>query len=636
MRKLLTGSLSFLLLVSLLTQVFATTGNAAGDAYVAMRPALILLFVISGVLIAFSVTFTIMQKNADSKPGILLIMSYAATVIVLVCSILCLVRYNAFRLAAVQQETEPTDMITEATQEVTVPPTSLPTTPPTVPAPTYTPAFSTASDPKNWGAKMEIISHGSIIDTYQREDPISFGDPDEYFAFPGIATFRGNNYRNGASYGTATVTNETITADWSFQIGAISYWTGSGWTGQPLIAQWDDATKSIMNLYSEKKSKEGLVEVIHATLDGHIYFYDLDDGSYTRDPINVGMPFKGAGSLDPRGYPLMYVGSGDSVGSSSPRMYVISLIDGSILYERSGSDAFSQRSWCAFDSSPLVHGDTDTLIWPGESGLLYTIKLNTQYDKTAGTISVTPEEIVKTRYSTSRSNGGTYWIGYEPSAVIVGSYLYISENGGMFFCIDLNTMQLVWAQDTKDDSNSTPVFQWENGKGYLYTAPSLHWTASNSYGSISIYKLDAQTGEIVWQRPFDCYTVSEVSGGIQSSPLLGKEGTDLEGLIIYTVARTPNIGDGKLVALNTQTGEIVWELYMEAYSWSSPIAVYTEEGKSYIVVCDSVGRVRLVNATGEVLDTITLGANIEASPAAFNNTVVIGTRGQQIYGLTIS
>ena len=68
-------------------------------------------------------------------------------------------------------------------------------------------------------------------------------------------------------------------------------WEGSGWTGQPLIVKWDDATKAIMNLYADKKTKADLVEVIYATLDGHIYFLDLEDGSRTRDPIKMGMCF---------------------------------------------------------------------------------------------------------------------------------------------------------------------------------------------------------------------------------------------------------------------------------------------------------------------------------------------------------
>jgi len=34
-------------------------------------------------------------------------------------------------------------------------------------------------------------------------------------------------------------------------------------------------------------------------LDGKIYFLDLDDGSYTRNPINVGAPLKGSVTVDP-------------------------------------------------------------------------------------------------------------------------------------------------------------------------------------------------------------------------------------------------------------------------------------------------------------------------------------------------
>ena len=160
-------------------------------------------------------------------------------------------------------------------------------------------------------------------------------------------------------------------------------------------------------------------------------------------------------------------------------------------------------------------------------------------------------------------------------------------------------MSLVWAQDTRDDSNSTPVFEWAGlDGGYIYTAPSLHWTAENSKGYICIYKLDAKTGEIIWEHRFDCYTVSGVSGGVQSSPLLGKPGTQLEGLILYTIARTPNEWNGKLVALDTKTGEIVWEKAMANYTWSSPVAVYDKNGNAYILVGDSIGNLVMLDDKG--------------------------------------
>lgn len=630
---------------------------SAADAYLQMKPAMILLAVILGVLILFSVAFTVacmrakgtkQQRKAHST---ILVLTYLTTALVLVCTVACFFRYRSLGDSLISGNNPTKPVVTDPTNPGSSDPSDPtgpsnpttgvtdPTDPPTVPTepePTFTPEHTSDSDPDNWGIDWDIITGGSVVDSYTRPESISFGKPEDYFALPGIATFRGNNFRNSPAYGSADVVEEKLEQIWRKNVGSLNGWPGCGWTGQPLMVQWDAETKAIMNMYESKKAKKDLVEVIYATLDGYIYFYDLDDGSYTRNPINVGMNFKGAGALDPRGYPLMYVGSGDFIGSKVPRMYIISLIDGKILYERSGSDSFSLRNWAAFDSSPLVDAETDTLIWPAETGILYTMKLNTNYDKAAGTIKINPQDIVKTRYSTDRSLTGNYWLGYEPSAVIVDRYLYISENGGMFFCIDLDTMKLVWAQDTRDDSNSTPVFEW-NGKdgGYVYTAPSLHWTAQNNRGYISVYKLDAKTGEVVWETKFNCNTYPDVSGGVQSTPLLGKPGTELEGLIIYSIARTPDMYNGRLVALSTETGEIVWEKPMGNYTWSSPLAIYDDDGKAYVIICDSLGYMILMDSKLKVLNYIELGSNIEASPAAFNNMIVVGTRAGHVYGVKI-
>ena len=515
----------------------------------------------------------------------------------------------------------------------------------TQPPALFAPTKIVHSDPNNWNIRWEIFRGGKLLHSYSRENPISFGDPEDYFTLPGVSTFRGNNYRNSATYGTAQVTEKVLSTVWYKDTGTLtgSTWSGNGWTGQPIIVQWDDATRQIMNLYDSKKAKAGLVEVIYASLDGMIYFLDLDDGSQTRDPLDIGMCFKGAGTLDPRGYPLMYVGSGDANSyGQRPRMYIISLIDGRILYEGGYSEGLSYRkdndNWCAFDSAPLIHAESDTLIWPGESGILYTMELNTQYDKAAGTVSVSPSTPVVTRYHTGRSSEEAYWYGYEAGANIVENYLYISENGGMFFCIDLNTMELVWAQDTKDDSNSTPVFERvADDRGYVYTAPSLHWTQDeNAQGTISIYKLDAVTGQILWEAPYDVFTVSGVSGGVQSSPLLGKPGSSIEGMILYTISRTNTVDSGTLVALDTETGEEVWKLDMDYYAWSSPVAVYEENGTAYVVVCDSAGYASFIDgATGKVLDTEYLGGLVEASPAVYENMLVVGTRMKQICGIKV-
>lgn len=76
---------------------------------------------------------------------------------------------------------------------------------------------------------------------------------------------------------------------------------------------------------------------------------------------------------------------------------------------------------------------------------------------------------------------------------------------------------------------------------------------------------------------------------------------------------------------------------MKYYSWSSPVAVYNSNGDGYIILCDSDGNMHLIDGlTGKVKDTINLGENIEATPAVYNNMIVVGTRGKKIYGITLN
>ncbi len=496
-------------------------------------------------------------------------------------------------------------------------------------------SYSEKSDPANWGVEWEILQNGNVVEEFARDEEINFAHAAKYYPFEGVSTFRGNNYRNDPAYGTADITEEELEIMWKNPIGSLGEWSGCGWSGQPLIVRWDDETKEIMNIYPDKK-KDGLTEVIYATLDGNIYFYDIEDGEPTRDKLNVGMTFKGTGTLDPRGYPIMYIGSGIAAGGRSQRMFAISLIDTTILYEQSGMDSEAFRSWAAFDSSPIIDAETDTLIWPGENGVLYTIKLNTKYEPEKKSISIEPENVVKCRYKTNLTKANR-WVGFESSSVVVGRNLYLTENSGMLFCVDLNTMKLNWAQDTLDDSNATSVFDWEEDcRGYLYSAPSLRWTAQGGKGSTTIFKIDAENGEIVWEKTYECARYGDISGGVQSTPISGRKFTDLDGIIIYNIAFSPHSYRGVLVALDKATGDVIWEYTMDDYTWSSPVAIYTPEGKGYIVICDSVGNVKLIDGmSGKFIDSVNIGSNVEASPAVFEDKFVVGTKGGLICGMKI-
>ena len=150
--------------------------------------------------------------------------------------------------------------------------------------------------------------------------------------------------------------------------------------------------RSVMNMYDNAKQQMGLVEVIVAALDGNIYFFNLQTGDMTRDPIYVGSSLKGTPALDPRGYPLLYVGQTDNNGDNTTfGFYIYSLIDGTRLYSYDGSmDGAYRSNWNAFDTSPIIDGATDTLIWPCENGMIYTFDLNTNYTPESSTISIAP------------------------------------------------------------------------------------------------------------------------------------------------------------------------------------------------------------------------------------------------------
>lgn len=526
---------------------------------------------------------------------------------------------------------------------VTVQPTPTPTPEPTptpVGLPDFKPHSVDGTEPERLISSTAIMVDGEVVEQYESDYEINFDLPERYTELEGIVTFRGDNFRSGAAYGTAAVSSKTLTKAWSKSTSGLSdsdgiYWSGSGWTGQPLIVKWPEATrKNISAMYDWAREKEGLVEVIYATLDGHVYFYELTSGEYTRDPLNLGFNYKGAGALDPRGYPILYVGSGvDSVNGRS-RVKVVNLIDNSVMFEFGHNETFANRGWHMFDSSPLVSAETDQLIYPGENGILYIIHLNTKYNEQTGELSVDPDNIVKWKYNGTRS-GSRYWLGVESSAAIINNYIFLADNGGNLMCLDLNTLELVWVQDVLDDTNCSPVVDVENGHPYIYISTSFHYGwRSYSTAAIPIFKIDAETGEIVWRTDYTCYTVQDLSGGVQGTIAVGKN--KLSDMIFVPIARTPGASSGTLAALKKDTGEVVWEKETSMYSWSSPVDFYDADGNGYLLYCNSGFNMFLIDGkTGEQLDYMNLGGNIEASPAMYGNYAVVGTRAMRTYCIQV-
>lgn len=450
---------------------------------------------------------------------------------------------------------------------------------------------------------------------------------DKYSEIEGIFTFRGNNFRNGPSFGKSSINDNSLSEKWKFKTSFSSWGGGAGWTGQPALINWPKELKQNMNLTKSFKDKENGIEAIYASLDGNIYFLDAQTGEKTRDKIKVGGPIKGSVSIDPRGLPLLYAGEGINEGSALG-FNIFSLIDGKKLYELAGSDKDAPRAWGAFDSSCIVDSKNDTVFAPGENGLIYKIKLNSKYDTKNNTISIKPE-VGKYNYNLGNKPG------VESSMATYSNLGYFADNNGFAQCIDLNLMKPVWHLNLGDDTDATLTIDIENDIPFLYAGNEVDMQGAVGYSNIK--KINALTGAVVWEKKFKCESLlgsSPVNGGLLSTPAMGKN--KISNLAIFSLSRYDGFNKGLLVALDKSTGAVIWEKKLDNYAWSSPVDFYDDEGNGFIILGDSAGTLHLVDgASGTTLDTLKLDANIEASPAIFEDTLVVATRSGSIYGIEI-
>ncbi len=482
-----------------------------------------------------------------------------------------------------------------------------------------------------------VDAEGAVIPEYEASQKVAFGDAETYTEVPGVLTFRGNHWRTGGAYGAAEITDKKLEVVWSKPIPEIrgegSYWPGAGWTGQPLLVQWPDEVRAALGLGAEF-DKPGFVEVIYPVFGGKIYRLDLATGAETRDPIQVGWGFKGTASVDPRGYPLLYAGQGlnDTDGTIGPWRYrIFDLIQNKEVWHLHGLDPDAPRSdWGAFDSSALVNRHTDTLFEPAENGLIYKIKLNAEFDADAKSVSIDPD-VVKLRYQTSLSDT----FGIESSAAAYRNLMFAADNDGNLICWDATSLEILWATELGDDTDSTVVIDETPDGVFLYTGNEVDERAKTGGERIANFrKIDALTGRQLWQYDVPAYYAG-INGGILATPIVGRG--DLADLVIVNISRTTAPREGDLVALDKDSGEVVWRRHLSNYSWSSPTIVTATDGTQYGILADSAGTMHLFDPhTGEDISTVNLGKNVEASPAVFENMIVVASYDKHIYGIRIS
>ncbi len=532
--------------------------------------------------------------------------------------------------------------LTDPTQEPQATPLPEPSNSP-LPAMTLTAAED--QTPKKMGITDTVYQKGRKVTEPVRTEPLNMPGPDEYVYYDGgVFTFRGDSFRRNAAFGTAQLPLRQLSVLWKAPLGSLRTADGTlygvGWTGQPAIVKWAKEVREMMNLNDEKKAVSVLKEVIVAAQDGKVYFFDLNDGLPTRDPISLGYPLKGSVSVDTMGRPMIGFGQAISKmpGKTGPiGYYLYGLIDQKELFFINGRQTKTQSQYStngAFDGTALFERNTDSLVLAGENGLLYTLKLNTVFDfLDKKTIAVSPE----ITYLKSKADQANMSVAAEGSVAMYGKYAFMADRHGILKAVDTDTMNTVWAFDLGDNTDASPALGFDgDGSLGLYTGTTV-FTRSRKSATAYIRRIDALTGAEVWKYPIPAKYSDDERGGVKASPVVGENA--ISDLVIFTVNLTNEGSAATVVALDRVTGAEVWKRELDNKAISSPVAVYDESGRAYLIQADEQGILSLMDArTGEVLHSLDIGGKIEGSPAVYNDVLVIGATGKDnnyLYGIRL-
>ena len=298
----------------------------------------------------------------------------------------------------------------------------------------------------------------------------------------------------------------------------------------------------------------------------------------------------------------------------------------------------------SFETSALIDRTSDCVVTAGTNGMLYLINLNSEFDWKAGYYASKPTTIVMTSKTKSEKAAQT---AVESSVAMYDKYVFYADMGGVLRCVDTNVLTPVWAVETGDSVMAAVALDLNGEDGLdLYTANMLN---NRKKGDAQVRRYDALSGREIWTVEIGVQkdTKNKTDSGFKASPVIGEYG--LSELVYFTVTGLNDEGRSRLgagpetkaalIALDKETGRICWSLELSDRSESSPMAVYDEDGRGWIIQCAWDGTIVAVDGlTGKVVSELKVEGNIEASPAAYNGIMVIGTTGkgtEKIYGIRI-
>ncbi len=439
----------------------------------------------------------------------------------------------------------------------------------------------------------------------------------------GLTMFRGNPTRT--YFGSGPVPATPPTQLWRYPEHAMTgsspvgreqkVWSGTGWTGQPVVYERAD----------------GKTELIFGAYDKKIHFVDAETGTDLRPPFDMGDIIKGSVTLDPDGYPLLYTGSRD------PRFRILAL-DGDEVREVWSLHARSVEGiWNDdWDSNPVVVDDM--LYEGGENSWWFAIKLNRGYDAD-GKVTVDPQIVYKTRaWSDELLEELGRDQSVENSTVVFEQKAYFANSAGRVQGIDLTDIEngngeVFFDFWTGDDTDATMSVDAE---GYLYVVSHADHEKDSNLAARrvreigSLMKLDTSipandlqsTDPIVWS--IDIPAARGQDTGAWATPALHPAG------VIFVAT-----DGGELLAVDTDNGERLWEDDIGVNAWSSPVIV--DDTLVIAVDCftDDPG-LRAYDLTDprsprEMWTISATDGCIESTPAVWNGTIYVGSRDGYMY-----
>ncbi|MEX1288289.1 MAG: PQQ-binding-like beta-propeller repeat protein, partial [Acidimicrobiia bacterium] len=445
---------------------------------------------------------------------------------------------------------------------------------PTPPSAADTTTTTTAAGDDTSAASEATVAGETTTTTLPVIDPTDTAEPapgvgevgGPWGSVTGLLMFRGNPTRTW--YGTGPMPATTPDRVWRYpssgmcsqstNLGSTTTWCGTGWTGQPAV--WE--------------RPDGVTEVVFGAYDRAVHFVDAATGTATRERLVTGDIIKGSVSIDPDGFPLLYTGSRDN----KTRIVALDREPVETLWSIDANDypGIWNDDW---DSNPVI---IDDVMYQGaENGKWFAIELNRGYDAD-GNVTVDPRVLhVITSYNDELlARVGDNIASVENSTLIVGDTAFFANSAGRIMGVDISNIReeapLVFDWWAGDDHDATLV---GDAEGFIYASVELERFNSRAEEVGQLIKLDPSRPDdpFVWGVPIPPrYAGSD--GGMWATPALG------DG-VIYAPTHP-----GELLAVDTDTGEVVWRDEVGFHAWASPVIV--DDALLLPVNCENGGGLR--------------------------------------------